>query len=48
MSELSMSQFLSRDDLDEARRAAQVKAAQVVTRLQQSGQHWTLTVKKEK
>ena len=36
---------MNRDDLDEARRAAQVKAAQIVTRLQQTGQHWTLTVK---
>lgn len=42
-----MIQFLKRDDLDEARRAAQVKAANIITRLQQSGQHWTLTVKPE-
>lgn len=32
----------------EAEIASRVKAAEVVTRLQSSGQHWTLTAKPEK
>jgi outer membrane murein-binding lipoprotein Lpp len=48
MTELSMSMFVRKEDrdaLDEALRAARVTAARVVTRLQDSGTHWTLTAK---
>lgn len=52
MSDLSMSMFLNKDDLEKARQealiASRVKAAAVVTQLQQSGTHWTLTAKPEK
>jgi hypothetical protein len=52
MTELSMSQFVNKDDLDEARQeaivASRIKAAAVVTRLQQAGAHWTFTAKPEK
>lgn len=57
MSELSMSMFLNKADLaaarvieaqDEALIAARIKAAAVVTKMQQSGTHWTLTAKPEK
>lgn len=33
---------------DEAEIASRIKAAQVVTRMQTSGSHWTLTAKPEK
>jgi hypothetical protein len=33
---------------DEALIAARIKAAAVVTKMQQSGTHWTLTAKPEK
>ena len=33
---------------DEALIAARIKAAAVVTKMQQSGTHWTLTTKPEK
>jgi hypothetical protein len=49
--ELSMSMFVRKEDrdaLDEAVRASRIKAAAVVTRLQTSGTHWTLTAKPEK
>jgi len=36
------------DARDEAQAASRIKAASVVTRLQQSGNHWTLTAKPEK
>jgi hypothetical protein len=49
MTELSMSQFVSKDDLEEARQealvASRVKAAAVVIKLQQAGTHWTFTAK---
>lgn len=57
MSDLSMSMFLNKDDLEEARReearqealaASRIKAAAIVTQLQTSGKHWTLTAKPEK
>ena len=34
--------------LDEALIASRIKAAAIVTKLQQSGTHWTLTAKPEK
>ena len=52
MSDLSMSQFVNKDDLEDARQealiASRIKAAAVVTRLQQAGAHWTFTAKPEK
>jgi hypothetical protein len=52
MSDLSMSMFLNKDDLEKARQealiASRVKASAVVTKMQQSGTHWTLTAKPEK
>lgn len=57
MSELSMSMFLNKADLaaarviearDEATIASRIKAAAVVTKMQTSGSHWTLTAKPEK
>lgn len=57
MSELSMSMFLNKADLDtarvieardEAEIASRINAAQVVTRLQASRTRWTLTTKPEK
>lgn len=54
MSELSMSMFLNKADLaaardiearDEASIASRIKAAAIVTQLQTSGSHWTLTTK---
>lgn len=48
MTELSMSMFVRKEDrdaLDEALRAARVTAARVVTKMQDSGTHWTLTAK---
>jgi len=57
MSELSMSMFLNKADLaaarvieaqEEALIASRIKAAAVVTKMQQSGTHWTLTTKPEK
>jgi hypothetical protein len=57
MSELSMSMFLNKADLaaaraieaqEEALIASRIKAAAVVTKMQQSGTHWTLTAKPEK
>lgn len=56
MSELSMSMFLNKADLaaarvieaqDEALIASRIKAAAVVTKLQQSGVHWIFTTKPE-
>jgi hypothetical protein len=52
MSDLSMSQFVNKDRLEEARQeaivASRIKAASVVTKLQQAGTHWTFTAKPEK
>lgn len=57
MSDLSMSMFLTKDDLIEARQeearqeaqiASRIKAAAVVTKMQQSGVHWIFTTKPEK
>jgi hypothetical protein len=49
MSDLSMSQFVSKDELEQARQeaivASRIKAASVVTKLQSSGMHWTFTAK---
>jgi len=49
MSDLSMSMFLNKDDLEKARQealiASRIKASAVVAKLEQSGQHWTFTVK---
>lgn len=48
---MELSMFVRKEDrdaLDEAMRAARVKAAAVVTELQNSGTRWTLTAKPEK
>jgi CHASE1-domain containing sensor protein len=36
-----------RELVDEVLRATRIKAAGIITRLQQTGHHWTLTVKPE-
>jgi len=57
MSELSMSMFLNKADLAAARAIeaqeealidSRIKAAAIVTKLQQSGAHWIFTAKPEK
>lgn len=48
MTDLNLEMFVRKDDkdnLNEALIASRIKAARIVTHLQTSGTHWTLTAK---